>query len=348
MVMKTVFLHIGFYKTGSTSLQHNLAMNKTALAQQGIFYPYNPRAPYTQRWQHAPLAAALPGRTLSWLLPDKAKTLDRAYDRLFADFANSGCNTLVLSSEAFCDATVKHDQVAWLQQQLADFNVIPIAYIRRQDSYILSTYQEMLKSGRAAPLDFKAFPNASRLHFAHRLAPWREVFGKDNVIVRPFLPALWHKGEPLYDFLPLIGASAEGMELMPPQNEGLDYRSVELLRRLNKNSKIKRQQQSGLVRLANQADAYFKDHGGKLKMQLSTVQAEELRLYFREENAKALTGTDCSVDLFFPPVPEGQTERIRPRDLPEELLLELLWHQAPEALLGRKPQATKPAGKTSS
>lgn len=339
--MKKLFLHIGFYKTGSTSLQKNLARNAAALQTQGICYPFAPRAPYTQRWQHAPLAGALPGRKLSWLTPNKAKTLARAYKSMFAAFEASGCDTLVLSSEAFCDPDVNETRLRWLQETFAGLDIVVIAYIRRQDTYFLSTYQELIKAGGTKAFAFSDYGKVDRLYFARRLAPWRKVFGAGKIIVRPFAPNLWPGGELLYDFLPLIGASRDGLRLEEPANEGLDYRSVELLRQLNQISAAAGQRrQPGLHRLAADSDRYFVEQGGKQKMQLSTAQAETLRTHFRAENEAALAGSGISAEDFFPPVPQDLEERLLPQRLPPELLLKLLWAQAPDAAVGRSKPAT--------
>lgn len=343
--MKKLFLHIGFYKTGSTSLQKNLAQNSSALAAQGICYPFVPRSPFNQRWQHAPLAAAMPGRKLDWLLAGKGKSLDRAYRAMFEHFEASGCGTLVLSSEGFCDQTMDENGLRWLQDKFSDFDITVIAYIRRQDAYFLSTYQELIKAGGAASFDFDSYAQASRLCFARRLTPWRKVFGTDRVIVRPFLPSIWPDNELFYDFLPLIGASRDGLELANPENEGLDYRTVEILRQLNACNTQAGTKHTGLRRVANEADAYFAAGGGKQKMRLSGAQCETLRQHFREDNRQALAGSGVDVDMFFPPVPDSQAERLIPEGLDPALLIKLLWSIAPDAAAGRKAAARNSGGK---
>jgi hypothetical protein len=347
--MKQLFLHIGFYKTGSTSLQRNLALNADLLRRQGVCYPYAPRAPYTQRWQHVPLAAALPGRTLNWLQPGKVQSLGRAYDKMFDTFASSGCSRLVLSSEGFCDADVSPKMLEWLKAQFTDFDITIVAYIRRQDTYFLSTYQEMIKTGSDTPLRFENYATANRLYFAQRLAPWRTAFGTERVKVRPFTPQFWPEGELFYDFLNLIGAERDGLTLTPPENEGLDYRAVELLRQLNRVNRLKSTHRTGAGRLAKICDTYFATRGEKRKMQLSSAQANHMREHFRAENQAALIGSGIDVETFFPAPPPGQTERLIPDTLSPDLLLNLLWDQLPVAAprqkkkakpVRRKPKAT--------
>lgn len=333
--MKKLFLHIGFNKTGSTSLQQNLAANSDALARQGILYPHDPQAPYMQRWQHVPLAAAMPGRYVHWLSQKKRKTLDRAYEALFDEISGAAQDRLVISSESFGGIDMGAKKIRWLRNQFSDYDTCVIAYIRRQDSYFLSTYQESIKAGGTEPFEFDSHTTAKGLHFAQRLAPWRQVFGADKVIVRPFDPHRWPEGELFFDFLEVIGADRTGMTLTEPANEGLDYRAVDLLRRLNQfNAAVRdrdrdlsayRQRHQQHLALVKSLDALLPESFERQKMMLSTEQVETLRTHFRADNAAALEGIGLDPDDFFPPARSGQTARLTPDEPDAEMLLQLIW-----------------------
>jgi len=332
--LKRLFLHIGFYKTGSTSVQRNMVQNAEALRKQGICYPYDPQAPYTQRWQHAPLAAALPGRKLRWLTPGNAKTLNCAYQSMFAAFEASGCDTLVLSSEGFCDPDVNAMRLSWLQEKFADFDITVIAYIRRQDAYFLSTYQEMIKAGSTKAFDFSAYPGVARLYFARRLAPWRAAFGAERVIVRPFSPTLWPEGELFFDFLHVIGATRADMTLQPPENEGLDYRAVEFMRQLNllgaeAQGSAPARPRPPVQKLTAAFSRTLEAEGSLQKMMLSSEQAELLRRHFLQDNIKALAGSEINIDDFFPPPPSGHAARLVPPEFDPHNLLRLIAQLSP-------------------
>ncbi|TDK50897.1 hypothetical protein [Antarcticimicrobium luteum] len=330
--MKRLFLHIGFNKTGSTSLQKTLARNAGALAEQGILYPYDPQAPYMQRWQHAPLAAAVPGRTLSWLVPKKRATLTEAFPTLRGRLEHGAFETLLLSSEGFGETAMGQEKIRWLKRQFPGFDISVIAYIRRQDAYFLSAYQEGIKAGRTRPFDFADHADAKDLYFGRRLAPWRAVFGSEKVIVRPFDPQVWPEGELFFDFLRTIGADTAAMTPEPPENEGLDYRAVEFMRQLN------------LLESGTQAAALPRVKARKLaatfshllaaadtrrKMQLSSEQAEILRTHFHDDNATALAGSGIAVEAFFPPVPQGRPARLAPPSLDPQDLLRLIAQLSP-------------------
>lgn len=327
--MKKLFLHIGFNKTGSTSLQRDLAHNAAVLAEQGILYPCDPQAPFMQRWQHAPLAAAVPGRQLHWLLPRKRDTLDQAYAALRDRIAQSTCDTLILSSEGFGETAMGQRKIRWLKDQFPGLDITVVAYVRRQDSYFLSTYQEGIKAGRTQPFAFGDYLEAKDLYFGRRLASWRTVFGAERVVVRPFAPTLWPEGELFFDFLSVIGATSAGMVPQPPENEGFDYRAIEFMRQLNllgaeahtRAPALPRPQTRKLTAAFSQV---LEAGGERQKMALASEQAEILRQHFHQDNTEALAGSGIDVEDFFPPVPAGRAARLAPPDLDPQDLLRLI------------------------
>lgn len=315
--MKKLFLHIGFNKTGSTSIQKNLARNAEALKQQGIFFPFRPKAPYMQGRQHVPLAAAVPGRHVHWLRQHKRESLKTAFTTLRADLEEQDCNAAVLSTESFGGLDMDAAKVSWLTTQLPGYDISVIAYIRRQDAYFLSAYQQRIKAGGTAAFRFAQHETMPALRFDRRLAPWREVFGSDRVLVRPFDPRFWPKGELFYDFLATIGASRKGLTLAAPANEGLDYRAVEIMRQLNRLNAVtrkqdrpgyrqRRQSYRNLVKSLDQILPGLK----RQKMALSKEQSAMLREHYQASNEAALVGTGITVNDFFPPPSADQAARL--------------------------------------
>lgn len=330
--MTKLFLHIGFAKTGTTTIQSSLVRNAARLREQSILYPANPAASFVQNIQHLPLAMGVPGRNGAALSPEKQAVIGRAYQDLFQVLATRNPDTLVLSSEAFGALQMTHERVAWLREVFSEFDVTIVAYIRRQDDHHLSTYQEAIKTGGSHVFEFKKYRAKKVLYFAQRLAPWRDVFGPEKVIVRPFVRTLWHGGDLFLDFLNVIGAKPEGIAPVRTQNESLDYRALEVLRRLNQISERHSpemsaydQRRQGYLKLAKRMPEVFDGYTSFQKAQLSTEQSEEIRVFFREENRKALSMTDVAVDAFFPPAPSGQTARIQPGTIDDELLMRMLW-----------------------
>lgn len=335
MAKKSLYLHIGFNKTGSTSIQRDLAANAEQLAARGVLYPANPKEAHVQRRQHVPLAAALADVPVHWMSRQKRATLDQAPAAFRAAVQASSAEKIILSSEGFGELSVTPKAAARVAEALSDFDVRVIAYIRRQDSYFLSTYQEGVKGGRTQPFDFDSYPQNKWMHFGRRLAPWRKAFGPGRVIVRPFEPSFWPGRELFRDFLAAAQIPSDGLVMAPPKNESLDFRAVELLRRLNaahmhQDSSWYREHRHPLrlqlmkVLESRKGAAQLLTGKAQRKMSLSPEQAGILRDYFRQENSRALEGTGIDPDAFFPLPQPGTETRIAPAALDEALLLDVI------------------------
>lgn len=326
--MKRLYLHIGFNKTGSTSLQQCLCQNRATLEASGYLYPGAAQDSYVQNQQHTPLAASLTGRDILWLTPRKRDTLDRALPDLLTAIEASPAEAVILSSEAFGGLDVTEAQLQQMAGKLAGFDLRILAYIRRQDSYFLSTYQEDIKNGGQHLFQFKRYAANRQLAFGQRLAPWRAVFGAERVIVRPFDHRFWPEGRLEYDFLDAIGAPRDDIRpLEKPANESLDVQTLEFLRRLNQLGKADaayRLSGPDIRRLTAAFSQQLDAGAGRHKLSLSTKQSETLRAHFRDDNLVALAGSGIEVDAFFPPAPPDQTTRIAPSHLDIQTLLKLV------------------------
>jgi len=331
--LKKLFLHIGFPKTGTTALQLSLRKNAARLREQGVFFPADPAHSFMQETQHLPLAAAVPGRPMPFLSSAKRSVVDRAYDDLFDWVARKRAETVVLSSEAFGGVDMGPKKAQWLRDAFDGYDVTIIAYIRRQDDHLLSTYQEMIKAGGTERFAFDSYKTRRPLFFARRLMPWRKAFGVENVVVRPFARSFWPNGDLFSDFLRVIGVDPIGMVPAENNNESLDFRAIELLRRFNLLSAQRggatmtpyERRHHGYSKLAAQLPKVLADGATYRKAALSSEQAEEIRLFFREDNRKALRMTGIGVDRFFPPVAPGRPAMLPPDSVEDELLLRLLW-----------------------
>lgn len=328
--MKRLYLHIGFNKTGSTTIQRALAENSAALLQMGVLYPYDTDAAYQQRWQHVPLAAAVPDCNLHWLLPKKRKTLHRAFQELKEALDTHTFETLILSSEGLGETNMGVEKLNWLKEQFDNFDIYIVAYIRRQDEYFLSTYQEAVKAGRSRKFNFSDYSSLHQLHFGRRLSAWREVFGKDRVLVRPFSRQLWPKGDLVQDFLATTKIDFKPIPNIKAENESLDFRAIELLRRLNS---LREENPSNTISLpaakkvATKLNSLLAQTTGKRKMILSSEHSEKLRSHFLEENQTALENTNIGVEDFFPKTKDDKLARLAPKQLDERLLLSIIARQ---------------------
>ena len=152
-------LHIGTEKTGSTSLQTALSVNREYLSERGIFYSkaagrLNSRAlaaafcHYSSDDYLARLGIEDTTQHISW----RNNLLDKIREEVVT--AQTGHDTFLLSSEHFSSRLVSEEQIASLKSFLltlfADFDVA--CYLRRQDRMAVSRHNEVLRAGFAEPI----------------------------------------------------------------------------------------------------------------------------------------------------------------------------------------------------
>lgn len=101
------------------------------------------------------------------------------------------------------------------------FRVVVVAYLRRQDDFLLSLYNQWVKTGRitttfAEFLDSQVADPHSYAYYYRHLDSFSQVFGKDAVIVRLFEEAKMVCGNLIADFTALLD-----LALPPPSHAEL-------------------------------------------------------------------------------------------------------------------------------
>jgi len=209
---KTCILHIGAEKTGSSTLQAFLGVNRAALAGRGVFVPQT-LAPHAADgvFNHSHLAAQavdekLLGEDLHAPLGiDGPAALDAFRSGLAAGLAAElkgapgGCETLLVSNE-HCHSRLLSTQAvarvkALLDPHCESYRVI--VYLRAQHELAMSLYGMMLLLGcvnidllppMPPPPDYARMVYASRAYFdyAALLERWTVVFGREAMRPRLF------------------------------------------------------------------------------------------------------------------------------------------------------------------
>lgn len=145
---KTIILHVGIHKTGTTTLQEHIRKNSEKFSAKGLYY--------------APLDEVFSDRTRAHHhfahLLSQDKILNNDINLLKAFFKSipqriGARQTTFISSEAFYRHTVKgnsdflHGRELYLNrlaQFLDGFNVTVVVVLRRPEDYIRSYYQEAI------------------------------------------------------------------------------------------------------------------------------------------------------------------------------------------------------------
>lgn len=216
--MKTLYVHIGMAKTGTTALQYFLWENRALLEQKGYCYP-------SMRLAYPDVATVNETRNGHFLVNDTWVNESMEHDELDAMMYRAGMDEVVrlfkqyehviLSDEGIWVATYKRRAKLW-EELKADgerygFQVKVIVYLRRQDQYIASVYKQKLKqrttySNRETWEEYVShIPKTRQLDYFKKLEQIRNVLGMEHMIVCRYDKDSFYGGSLFADFLYRIG-----------------------------------------------------------------------------------------------------------------------------------------------
>lgn len=231
-----IVLHIGWHKTGTTSIQTFLLANRALLQREaGTYYP----SEGLLHCAHHPIAWTYQKKTTSpWgEVPEVEGGGDSYVLAALQRARELGCETVLFSSEEFC--TFRDPEIQRIGETLlrnADV-VKVVAYIRRQDKIIESAYNMEVKWwGVRSQLKFDqywrgkiGYPN-----YHASLGAWAKALGSEALVVRYFERSEFEQGDVCRDFCTAAGLNPEGLHFEHGDaNESLGPTSLEFLRILN-------------------------------------------------------------------------------------------------------------------
>lgn len=204
---KTLYVHVGTTKTGTTAIQSFCIDNQEVLNKKGYCYPmfpYRYKDVSERRNAHFLLEeAANPQEGVFREGMDKIHELFRTY------------NNMIVSDEGIWSATYEQRITMWralkAEAKVGGFRIKIIVYLRRQDMYLISGWNQMVKSGigNGAGMPWKDYVNKldyiNKMNYGTHLKKLAALFGKKNLIVRRFEPKRFAGGSIYFDFLQSVG-----------------------------------------------------------------------------------------------------------------------------------------------
>ena len=239
-----VILHVGVEKTGTTTIQEFLHLNRKLLADQGIFFPrfMNPR-------NHRKLAVFCCNDNKSNQFttindindPAKRKKWKSDFKMLFGKemakiYGNFG--SVIFSSEHLTTLLREQREIQYLKNFLESYasSFILILYIRRQDLLAGSMISNAAKSGHG-----KVLPKGREIFKRHfynyngLIESWSAIFGRQNIRVRIFENSQMLNGDLLQDFVQQAEVSQDERFILPGiLNTSLSATAVEAAWAFNK------------------------------------------------------------------------------------------------------------------
>lgn len=195
--MRTLFMHVGLHKTGTTVIQKFLHDNAEELENNGVYFP--------RIGLLSSAGCSYGHHDLAWSL--KNDTAEDMWGELRREVRNH--SAAVVSSEEF--EFVRNSKFYDVVKSLFHgWTIVPVCYLRRQDELLQSEYNQYIKDSRGV-LDIGAFSKilANRLDYRIYLEILEESFGKNNIKLRIY-DKNHLKGDIFSDFLETLGIAGSG------------------------------------------------------------------------------------------------------------------------------------------
>jgi hypothetical protein len=230
-----LILHIGIHKTGSTSLQHFLFDNRSSLTAAGFYYPVEGAYYWHGQRSQSLLSHSILNKRPAYLAHVDFD-MSQCISDIKRDVAASPSPQVIISSEHFSEAS-STKQFASILEVFSDlFKTINIVvYLRRQDLWLESNWSQLVKDGYIN-MTFEEFARKEEPNNYYELVrSLADVFGKSNVIVRPFEREQFYRNDLIRDFMHVLGMDIDtSVERLTQLNTSPPVELIELLRHLNK------------------------------------------------------------------------------------------------------------------
>ena len=267
----TLILHIGTCKTGTSALQSCLAKNQQFLMENKICYSEFHESnnfhlnltlalirEYFEKngiYDGAPVDIPLGSIPITSALYSRPPA--DIVDRMKRSFRENCCETIVISDECLFESTIwwifplrlntepllngrKNYIMQYFKEAFEEFDIKIVCYLRRQDDYVESLYNQWIKGMNAElygvifenpppdgggkcskyRIDESAAPNISMAKFINGmlkldyyavLDEWAEIYGKENIIVRTYEKSRLANGVEQDFFANILGFSGDSL-----------------------------------------------------------------------------------------------------------------------------------------
>lgn len=203
--MGKLYIHIGFHKTGSTSLQYALKNSAEELGLSGVKF----------------LSANGNGNSSEFVTVNaQSSRVQVSITKRFFDLLRTGAGGNAIISAEHLSLIDELGELARLKSQADRFydEIEIIAYVRRQDKLAISLKQQAAKQAHrgaspsslltghdyTTPLPDLNWTLFTYLQYQNKVELWSEVFGAENVKLRVYDRAFLHGGCVCKDFSHLL------------------------------------------------------------------------------------------------------------------------------------------------
>lgn len=205
--MKRIIFHIGGAKCGSSSIQFSLCLNYEALRQAGVMVPD----------ERLGLSKATLGEQIELFeslrtAPAPAELMRNLFRAIANHMDDHSLHTCIVSAENLINEGF-YATICKAAKEFFDPTII--LYIRRQDDWMMSAWQQWFLKQYPSFDEFLQARSSSFCDWGQLLQPWEDAFGCDCIKVRPFKRSLLLNGDVVSDFYNTAGLSITGLKPLP-------------------------------------------------------------------------------------------------------------------------------------
>jgi len=180
--MKSIILHIGQSKTGTTTIQRSCWAQRSLLLGCGVQY-LESGVEYSHSPAHYGLLSdyfKLPLPSPNFSLGNRFSECERIWDTALSEIESSTCQKILISCES--GWLLDTDAIGYVKGKLDRYAVFIVLVLREPAAYIVSSYKQAIKVGRFLSTfsDFLAL-RRDLLDYDKPIARWASQFGRENL-----------------------------------------------------------------------------------------------------------------------------------------------------------------------
>lgn len=291
--MKTLYIHIGTPKTGTTSIQNFCGLNREKLKEQGVLYPimnYHYERKSVNRNGYFLTGTIKENGTRN---KEKEKQVFDSELQYIVDCFKEN-DTILLSDESIWWATSTRRKGLWKDlkkhSEQHNYQIKVIVYLRRQDQFMMSRYNQRLKTDFVASTqnfdEYFADMNGRFkcvMDYRDRIDNIAKSISKENVIVKRFDRNYFYNGDLNQDFLNILGVKVDDsfQQLKETANTGISVQSGEIKRVLNRLKPITMAENNKLLEILNECENVLPESNTSL---MSTDEVKNFMEQFVDSN----------------------------------------------------------------
>ncbi|WP_157956931.1 hypothetical protein [Salinicola aestuarinus] len=180
MKKDTLYLHVGWSKTGTSAIQAQIQAQNAEFLARGILYPQSLQWP---DHSHHPFALAF--RNAGVYASDMSPA--QAVDKLEAEVEKSDVENVLISSEL---SPFYFDNPRFRQFVGQNFQQVKVIFtLRCQSELLLSLFNQLVKDPNIrypSSLFSLAMNNINWLNYHQTVKRWMDVIGQENVVIVPY------------------------------------------------------------------------------------------------------------------------------------------------------------------